>query len=129
MCHVVLGLPILGLVLFAVLPFPVAMPLYLVVVTVSTLMYAAIWRALRLPPATGLEAMSGGRAHVVEALRPAGVIRYGGELWRALADEPVEPGTPVWIARVERHPEGLTALVHRTPPPEGQNGVPPSSCH
>jgi membrane protein implicated in regulation of membrane protease activity len=122
-CHVALGLPILGLVLFAVLPFPVAMPLYLVVVIVSALMYTAIWRALRLPPSTGLEAMIGGRAHVVESLHPVGVIRYCGELWRAVADEPVDPGTLVWIARVERHPEGLTALVHRTPPPGGQHGV------
>ena len=129
MCHVALGLPILGLVPFVILPFPVALPLYLVVVMVSALMYTAIWRALRLPPSTGLEAMSGGRAHVVKALHPAGVIRYRGELWRAVADEPVDPGTPVWIARVERHPEGLTALVHRTPLPTGQQGVPSPSCH
>ncbi len=129
MCHVLLGLPILGLVLFAVLPFSVALPLYLVVVAISALMYTAIWRALRLPPVTGLEAMSGGRAHVVETLRPAGVIRYSGELWRAVADELIAPGIPVWIARVERRPEGLTAVVHRTPPPAGQHGLPSPSCH
>ena len=63
MRHVALGLPILGLLWFIILPVPIAMPFYLIVLMVSALMYTAIWRALRLPPSTCLEAMSGGRAH------------------------------------------------------------------
>lgn len=115
MCHLILALPILGLAVFFVLPLPVALPLYAVVAAVSAFMYAAILRALRLPPATGLESMVGAPAHVTESLVPEGVIRYQGELWRAAADEPIERGTRVWIARVERWPEGMTVVVQRAP--------------
>lgn len=48
-----------------------------------------------------------------------GVIRYSGELRRAAADEPIEQGTRVWIARVERRPEGMTVVVHHTRPRSG----------
>lgn len=113
MCHVILALPILDLVVFFVLPLPVALPLYLVIAAVSAFMYTAILRALRLPPATGLESMAGAPARVAESLAPEGVIRYQGELWRAAADERIERGARVRIARVERRPEGMTVVVHR----------------
>ena len=115
MCHLILALPVLGLAVFFVLPLPAALPLYAVVAVASALMYTAILRALRQPPVTGLESMVGAPAHVIESLVPEGVIRYMGELWRAAADEPIERGTRVWIAQVERRPEGMTVVVQREP--------------
>lgn len=126
MCHLVLALPVLGLALFFVLPLPVALPLYLVVAAVSAVMYTAILRALRLPPATGLESMAGAPAHVAESLTPEGVIRYQGELWRAAADETIERGARVRIARVERRPEGMTVVVCRISAHDRVQGASPS---
>lgn len=112
-CCVVLALPVLGLALFVVLPLPVALPAYLVILGISIALYAAVLRALRLPVQTGLEAMTGGIAHALTPLRPSGLIRHGGELWRATADEPIDAGVRVEILRVERLPEGLTVMVRR----------------
>ncbi|MDQ7850283.1 MAG: DUF881 domain-containing protein [Armatimonadota bacterium] len=91
-CHVPLLLPVLGLVLFFVLPFPVAAPLYTVVAIASWLLYRLTMQALRLPVKTGSEGMAGGLAYVVDPLSPEGVVRYGGELWRAVGDERIERG-------------------------------------
>ncbi len=52
-CHLPLALPVLGLVLFLVLPWPVAAPLYGVVVIASVLVYRLLLQALRLPVKTG----------------------------------------------------------------------------
>ena len=108
-CHLPLALPVLGLVLFLVLPWPVAAPLYGVVVIASVLMYRLLLRALRLPVKTGTEGMAGGLAYVVEPLAPEGVVRYGGELWHAAGDERLEKGARVRIERVE----GMTVIVRR----------------
>ena len=108
-CHLPLALPVLGLVLFLALPWPVAAPLYGVVVIASVLMYRVLLRALRLPVKTGTEGMTGGLAYVVEPLAPEGVVRYGGELWRAAGDERLEKGARVRIERVE----GMTVIVRR----------------
>jgi len=77
----------------------------------------AIARSVRFAPLTGLEGMTGGSAVVVTPLDPVGAIRYRGELWRATSSEPIERGTRVQIVRVERQPEGFTAVVEATAPP------------
>ncbi len=106
-CHVLLALPVLGLVLFFVLPLPFAVPLYGVVLIASGLTYRVLLQAARLPVKTGTEGMAGGLAYVVEPLQPEGVIRYGGELWRAAGAEWLEKGARVRIERVE----GMTVIV------------------
>lgn len=108
-CHLPLALPLLGLMLFFLLPLPVAAPLYGVVVIASVLVYRLLLRALRLPVKTGTEGMAGGLAYVVEPLAPEGVVRYGGELWHAAGDERLEKGARVRIERVE----GMTVIVRR----------------
>src|SRR5579875_2657248 len=104
-------LPIAGLGLFLWLPLREALPVYV-----------AVARTVRFPPRTGIESMVGREGIAATALRPAGYIRYQGELWRAAADSPVDPGTRVRIVCVERRPEGLTVLVEPpAPPPRGSS--------
>lgn len=107
--HLLVLLPVIALALFFVLPWPVALPTYGAVAVASAVIFAAGLRALRQPAKTGAEGMIGGAARVVEPLRPHGVVRYGGELWQAVADEPLEPGTWVHIIGVS----GLTVTVRR----------------
>jgi len=96
-----------------------ALPIVLGLVGVAGYLCArlAIARSVRFAPLTGLEGMTGGRAVAVTPLDPVGVIRYRGELWRAISSGPVPCGTPVQIVRVERQPEGFTAVVEATPSP------------
>lgn len=111
-CHLLLLMPLLGLVLFLVLPVPVALPTYMIVVVFSLLLYVAVYRALKLPVKTGQEGMVGATAVAVEPLDPEGTIRYGGELWRASSRQPIAPGEQVRIVgfegmRVIVEPEGV----------------------
>lgn len=93
--HLLVLLPVLGLAFFFVLPWSLAVPAFAAVAMISAVMFVPALRALRLPPKTGVEGMIGGAARVVEPLRPQGVVRYGGELWQAVADEPLDPG--IWV--------------------------------
>ncbi len=115
-------LPIAGLGLFLWLPLREALPVYVAVAGLSLTARVAIARTVRFPPRTGIESMVGREGIAAIALRPAGYIRYQGELWRAAADSPVDPGTRVRIVCVERRPEGLTVLVEPpAPPPRGSS--------
>jgi membrane protein implicated in regulation of membrane protease activity len=58
---------------------------------------AFIWYSKRRRATTGAEALPGMRGTVVEACRPIGQIRVGGELWRARCDEGADPGETVVV--------------------------------
>lgn len=100
-CHLLLMLPVVGLGLFAVLPLPVALPAYLALTAISLLMYWSVMRAMHRPVTTGPEGMIGGRAEAVTDLSPTGRVRYRGELWQAVAGEPIPAGSRVTIVSVD----------------------------
>ncbi len=97
MCHVVLLLPILGLVLFWFLDFALALPLYLGLVVLSSVVALLMPQSLRKPARSGMEGMRGATAEVVEAFRPRGTVRYHSTFWYARAHEPVAVGETVRI--------------------------------
>lgn len=100
-CHLVFLMPVLGLVLFWIFPWPLASVLYLVLLGVSWLLYVASYRALRLPVTTGLEGMMGARGRVVGDIRSRGTVRIFNELWTAEADESIRADTPVRVIEVK----------------------------
>ena len=69
------------------------------------------WRARFRPVAMGRETLIGQVAPVRARLQPAGQVFVNGSLWRAVAldGQPVEPGQPVRIERID----GLTLYVRR----------------
>jgi membrane-bound serine protease (ClpP class) len=64
-------------------------------------------RAQARPVKTGSAGLVGQRAVVIERLAPDGSVRLGDEIWRAIANTPVEAGSAVEITGVE----GLTLRV------------------
>jgi len=64
-------------------------------------------RSLRRPVVTGVQAMIGDRAEVVEAVDGKSRIRYGGELWNARSASALQAGQIVRITQVD----GLTLWV------------------
>jgi membrane-bound serine protease (ClpP class) len=64
-------------------------------------------RAMRRAPQTGQEGMIGAVGIAKTALSPHGKLAIHGELWDAVSDTPVEPGTSARVLRVE----GLTLYV------------------
>jgi membrane-bound ClpP family serine protease len=97
MCHVVWMLPILGLPLFWVLDFSVALPVYMAILALSGVVMWLTVQSLRKPASSGMEGMRGDVAEVVEALRPRGTVRYHNAFWCAEAREPVGGGETVRI--------------------------------
>jgi len=76
-------------------------------------------RAQRRRVATGREAMVGAVAVATSPLRPEGMVRVMGELWRAVSSEPVDVGQSVVVKGVE----GLTLRVEPAHPnPDAEKG-------
>ncbi len=108
-CHLLLAAPVIGLVMFALLPLSMALPLYGLVALASLALYTQVWRSLQSPPATGREAMLGAEARAVTDIRPRGLVWCDGELWRARSAEPIPQGAQVEVVGFE----GLRVIVRR----------------
>lgn len=67
------------------------------------------------PARGGSEALVGQRGTVRTPLDPKGQVLVDGALWRAVSDEPVQPGTAVEVRSVE----GLTLTVTAAPTGDG----------
>jgi membrane-bound serine protease (ClpP class) len=89
----------------------IGLPVIAGIATVGGLVIVAMgWlasRSLRRPVVTGVQAMIGERAEVVEAFGGKGRIRYGGELWNARSAAALQAGQTVRITQVD----GLTLWV------------------
>lgn len=120
LCHLPLLLPLAGLALFFVLPFPVALALYLPIAALSVVVGQKVMAAMRRPVQGGAEGMRGADGVVVTARGRRAVAEIRGELWDVVGPEPLAPGARVVVVGLD----GLTALVRRdpsgaAPPPEG----------
>ncbi len=118
-CHLLLIMPVAGLGLFAVLPLPIALPTYLVLTAISLLIYWSIMRAMHRPVTTGPEGMIDARAEAVTDISPIGRVRYRGELWQAVAGQPIPAGARVTIVSVD----GMRVKVQPTWQHHRQNGT------
>lgn len=89
----------------------IGLPLIAGIATVGGLVIVGMaWLAshsLRRPVVTGVQAMIGERAEVVDVSDGKSRIRYGGELWNARSDSTLQAGQLVRITRVD----GLTLWV------------------
>ena len=108
-CHVLLMMPLLGLGLFALLPWPVALPSYLALVAVSLALYAKVIQAMRQPVQTGREAMLGAVVTVTRDVASRGQVRYYNELWSAVSEQRLTAGERVRIVGFD----GLRLAVRR----------------
>ncbi|MCB9419897.1 MAG: NfeD family protein [Ardenticatenaceae bacterium] len=116
MHHLLLLLPLLALVLFFILPWPLALLIYLPILGVSLWAYWKAWQALQRPPEAGEESMIGHQA-VVLNVKPNNIeVHIGGERWLAHSSQPVRIGQKVIVEAVD----GLTLLVRPLPTVDNQ---------
>jgi len=87
MCHLFLGLPLLALPVFWLLPLPVAAAVYGVTLAVSLAVYGCAWKAMKAPRMNGTETLLGRRGRVVHVDEHRAMLLVGGELWAAGALE------------------------------------------
>ena len=118
-CHLLLLLPLAGLALFFVLPWPVALGIDVVLAAIAAGIAVPGMRALRQPITTGREALVGQIGEAASDVQREGLVRYGGELWTATANGVrISAGTRVRIRGVE----GLKLLIT----PIESEGIPPA---
>lgn len=108
-CHVLLMMPLLGLELFVVLPWPVALPSYLVMVAGSLALYAKVFQAMREPVRTGREAMLDAVVTVTKDTASQRQVRYYNELWSAVSEHQLAVGERARIVGFD----GLRLVVRR----------------
>jgi|SRR5665811_2039992 len=123
MCHLALLLPVVGLAVFFVLPLPVALVIYLVILGASVLLYKAVIDVMCRRVVTGREAMLGAHARVKRLESGRVVVCVRGELWTAwgagFASGEPQPGEHVVITEMR----GNTLVVE--PLPEASSGLSP----
>lgn len=99
--------PVLALVLFIVLPWPVALTAYLPITLLSLAFAYKGMKAQSQPPISGQEAMIGTLAVVVSSDAQNIRVRCQGEIWRAVSERPLQRRQQVMVENVE----GLTLYV------------------
>jgi membrane protein implicated in regulation of membrane protease activity len=109
MHHLLLLLPLLGLVLFISLLWQVALPLYAIILIASLALYWKIIKAQRRAPIMGKRAMIGDQAAVVKAEGNDIEVEYQSEIWRAVSSQPLQADQKVII-------EGVEGLILRVKP-------------
>ena len=100
-CHLLFLVPVAGLGLFWIFPWPLASVIYAAGVAPSLLIAWVGWRALQARPAVGIEAMVGEVGEAITDLTPQGQVRYRDALWTARSAESVRQGERVRIEAVE----------------------------
>lgn len=109
------GLVILSTILFAAsewiqYPFWINMVIILLWVTKDVLLFPHVWQSYDPSRPSKSNNLIGGKGVADESLNPEGMIRIGGELWRARLNEgagPVKKGEFVIIREIQ----GLVLIV------------------
>ena len=102
MCHLILiGLPLLALSAFWVLPLPLAVPTFVVLVAATVLFYAYLVKGARRPVMTGIEAMLNALGRVRGVHDGIVSVWVNSELWSAWAAEELHEGDRVEVIGVE----------------------------
>jgi len=108
---ILLLLPLIGIVVFWLLPLPLAISVYLVILLASGLMYWTIAKAMKKRSQCGVEGLIGAEARVVPKLGPHDaaqyMVRVSGELWSANSRDDLNPDETLKVLSVN----GLTLLV------------------
>jgi len=111
-CHLVLiGLPLAGLSVFWFLPFPIALPTYLVIGTATAVFYWYLYQGNCRPVLTGMEEMQRAIGKVLRVSGGLADVWVRSELWSARyeGEGELREGDLVQIVRLE----GLRLLVRK----------------
>lgn len=101
MCHVLLALPVISLVLFAVLPFWEALFVYGLILFLCAILFWLIVKDMMRPATTGIQGMIGGTGQVRQNGTGPAKVFYNGEIWDVVQDKKLAEGDMVQIEGIE----------------------------
>jgi membrane protein implicated in regulation of membrane protease activity len=102
MCHLAFVLPLVGLVLFWLLPLEQAILFYSLILIASGFLLWLMWNDFWRPVRTGVEGMIGQKAEVIQNDRDTTKVFFKGEIWDAVSQEKLSVGQHVEISGMER---------------------------
>lgn len=103
-------MPVLGVGVFWLWPWPIAAPLYGAILVVSVLVYRAMLTAMHRPAVSGREGLLHEVGEVVDGAGSEASVRVHGELWHAVSPDVLKPHDRVEVLDVE----GLVLRVRKT---------------
>lgn len=110
MCHLVLiGLPLLGLSVFYLLPLPVALPMFLLIGAATAAFYWYLYKGNGRPVLTGAEEMKRAVGKVLATNGHLADVWVRSELWSAQYEGELRAGDFVQVVGME----GLRLRVHK----------------
>jgi membrane protein implicated in regulation of membrane protease activity len=101
MHHLLLLVVLFGWILFLLLSWQIALPLYVIGIIISLTVYWKIIQAQRRRPVIGKRAMIGDQAVVIRVDGDNVEVEYEGEIWRAISSQPLQVDQKVTIEGVE----------------------------
>ena len=117
MCHLILLMPVLALPIFWLIPLNLAIPIYMIIASISAWLYWLIARSMGKQPETGSESLIGAAGEVVSKLNPGDHAQYlvhsQNELWSASSPDSLQTGEVVSITAVD----GIRLIVRRNGDP------------
>jgi membrane-bound serine protease (ClpP class) len=85
--------------------------------SITVFLVRLAWRARRLKARLGVDALVGSAASAMEALAPEGHVLVEGEIWNAIASEPVPAGTRLRVVGHDEYLLRVAPLEQPAPPP------------
>jgi len=109
MCHLILAMPLLGLVVFWFWPLSIAGPAYAGIVALSAWLYLLIIKAMRRPVVSGKESLMHSRGTVLGRDGKLFRVRANSEIWNAASADRLSVGESVEVIGID----GLILNVRR----------------
>lgn len=117
----VLLLPVAGVVVFWLLPLGIAIPIYIVILILSGLIYWVLFRTVRMPE-SGYTSVVGYNAVVISVpivrRKECCWVKVKGELWRASSLDELQVGDKVVVIGIE---ERLTLKIRKVQAGHGKD--------
>jgi membrane-bound ClpP family serine protease len=113
--------PILALFLFAILPFWVALQIYIPIFLFGAFVNFKMMTSMKLKVQTGIEEMIGEEALVIEDIDPEGKVEIMDEIWKATAKgNTFQKGEKVKVTGAQ----GLALIVENLQEKSSRKGQP-----
>lgn len=100
----IIAFPLIGIILFFVLPLKISLPVYIVGAAASIFYHRVMMRSQKLRVVTGHRGMIGRTATVISWQSDHGTVRCLSELWNARMEDggSAAPGSRVLVVGVDR---------------------------
>jgi membrane protein implicated in regulation of membrane protease activity len=97
MCHLILLMPVLGIIVFWIWPLSIAVPVYTIILITSAITYFSLLKALHRPVTTGREGLIGKTGEIIDIQEDEIHAMLHGEIWSVKTNSALNIGDQVTV--------------------------------